>query len=310
MQHRGTLTAAIALMVGAIAPTTAHAVTYQFFGSVVDLKGGGPVVGVEVIATEPGVPGTAWSTTTASDGTWSIDAAAEEYDLYFDGGTDYQSGYRGCSGYLVPDTGSACTVGPDWEIPTTMIAAFASGRILDRATAAPVAGATVTAYREDGSTVIGSATTATDGTYRITGVDGDEIGLHVDGSSVGYGTGWFACAAGVIVPTFGEACTHSPGEDGDRYVDAIAADPPRFWVFSIFRRSITLFVLDAGTEGPILGYELTCRSRRTGEVTTAIYETNLQTRSGFDRGINRCTLEVLGPSGPGPEGGPRSVWVR
>ena len=258
MKYTHTLSAAIVLTIGAvvIAPSAVHAEVFDFSGSVVDLNGGGPLAGVEVIATEPGVSGTAWSTTTDVNGDWSFDADADEYNLFFDGGPDYQSGYRSCSGYLVPDTGSACTVGPGFEITTTMIATYASGRILDGTTSAPVAGAVVTAFREDGTTMIGSDTTATDGTYRITGIEGDEIGLYVDGSSVGYGSGWFACAAGVVVPTFGEACTHAPGVDGDRYVDAIPVDPPRFRLRSFFRRAITLIVRDAGTDGEILGYEL------------------------------------------------------
>ncbi len=312
MKYAHTLSVAIALMIGAvaIAPSAVHADVFDFYGSVVDLNGGGPLAGVEVTATEPGVNSTAWSTTTDANGDWSFAADAEEYHLFFDVGADYQSGYRSCSGYLVPDTESACTVGPGSEITTTMIATYASGRILDGTTTAPVAGAVVTAFREDGTTMISSDTTAADGTYRITGIDGDEIGLYVDGSLVEYGNGWFACPAGVVVPTFGEACTHAPGADGDRYIDAIPVDPPTFRLRSYFRRSITLIVRDPGTDREILGYELTCRSRRTGEMTTITYDANYQTKFGFDRGLNRCTLRVDGPLGLGPDGGPRRVWVR
>ena len=185
---------------------------------------------------------------------------------------------------------------------------FFSGRILDSATSAPVAGAIVTVYQEDGTTLIDSATTAADGTYRVDGITREEVGVYVDGSPVGYSGGWFACAEGVVVPTFGEACTQSLGPDGDRFL--VGAVPPRFLAFSIFRGAITLIVTDAGIDGEILGYELSCRSRRTGEVTTAVYERRFQTMSGFDRGSNRCRLQVLTPTTEGPASRPHWVWVR
>lgn len=307
-RHRKLIAAAAAIAVAGIvpAPSGVDAATYHFEGVVIDYRGD-PAPDVEVIATEPGISTPGWTTTTAADGTWSFDAAADEYQLYFDGGSDYLSGYRGCSGYLFPDMGSACTNGPGFWT-TYVVASFSSGRILDAATFDPVAGAVVTVYREDGTTLIDSATTATDGTYRVDGIDHEEIGVFVDGSPVGYSSGWFACAEGAVAPTFGEACTHAPGDDGDRFL--VGAVPPRFFALSIFRGSITLIVTDAGVDGEILGYELSCRSRRTGEVTTAVYERRFQTMSGFDRGSNRCRLQVLTPTVEGPASRAHWVWVR
>lgn len=307
--HRKIVAAVAAITIAGIVPAPAgvHAATYHFEGIVVDYLDA-PAPGVHVIATEPGTSTPGWTTTTAADGTWSVDAAAEEYQLYFDGGTEYQSGYRACSGYLYPDAGSACTNGPgSWT--TRVVASHLSGRILDGATSDPVAGAVVTVYREDGTTLIASATTGGDGSYRVDGITGEEIGVRVDGSPAGYSSGWFACTDGVVVATYGEACTHLPGDGGDRYVDALF-EQPRFRLRSRDVSAITLIVRDPGTATDVVAYELSCRSRSTGDTTTVVYTTSGETMYGFDSGINRCRLRVLTPSAPGPDSRPGTVRVR
>ena len=52
--------------------------------------------------------------------------------------------------------------------------------------------------------VLASATTGASGEFTLTGVAVDEFGLGVDGSAVGPQQG-YAAAAGLVVPTWGEA---------------------------------------------------------------------------------------------------------
>ncbi|MBT5139292.1 MAG: hypothetical protein HOM37_09605, partial [Acidimicrobiaceae bacterium] len=88
----------------------------------------------------------------------------------------------------------------------------------------------------------GSTTTASDGTFTITGITIEEIGIRIDGEAVDYESGFVGCRTSRygsdVWPTFGEACTISPGFTAD-----IALD----------RTFLSARVLDSATGLPVGG---------------------------------------------------------
>ncbi|MDO8391990.1 MAG: carboxypeptidase-like regulatory domain-containing protein [Actinomycetota bacterium] len=100
------------------------------------------------------------------------------------------------------------------------------GRVLDAATGVPVAGVSVTATDEAGDVIDTTiAVSAADGSYALTGLTGEEYGIWVDGSAVGYEqgfTGGTISAIGyLVVPSWGEAATAAPGIIGDIALDSL-----------------------------------------------------------------------------------------
>lgn len=288
----------------AVPPVPARADTFTYSGTVVDYNGGAPLGGIVVEATAPGSVTPDATVTTAADGTWSFDGDQEEYQLYFGGGDDYQSGYRTCAGLVTPDVGDACTVGPDsW--PTRLFATWAAGYILDASTGLGVPGAVVQARQADGLTVIATDTTDAAGHYRVTGLAGDEISLYVDGSPVGYSSGWFGCAG--VVATWLEACTFAPGAQDDRSIAPLSA-PPVAKAFSRAPDTITL-VVKAPSVGTPSGYLLTCTGPSGGELS-AVYLRTLDSWTGFESGWNTCEVRAINAFGLGPASDPFRVRVR
>ncbi|MDG2216809.1 MAG: hypothetical protein P8L46_02045, partial [Acidimicrobiales bacterium] len=100
-----------------------------------------------------------------------------------------------------------------------------SARVLDSVTGLPVGGALVQVTDEGANDLPGaSTTTASDGTFTITGITIEEIGIRIDGEAVDYESGFIGCRTSRyghdVWPTFGDACTASPGFTAD-----IALDP-------------------------------------------------------------------------------------
>ena len=275
-----------------------------FAGEVSDANGGGALAGIEVIATAPGGGGPAFTVTTAPDGTWSFSSWADEYELYFDGAPDYQSGYRACLGTVVQPVGPDCTYGPGTIGVTEMLATFVAGRVLDSVTAAGVAGAVVEVWQPDGVTLAASGVTVADGSYRVDGVTGDEFVVFVNGAPAGHQSGYFGCAG--IVATLGESCTVMPGTQTDRSLAPLPAPPTLYLGFSLLRGTITMLVVPATFTSTT--HELTCVGPSGAHVARTFGL--LQTRSGFERGRNTCTLRALSPAGPGPATSAFTVSVR
>lgn len=86
------------------------------------------------------------------------------------------------------------------------------GRVVDSETGNPVAGAVVESWDELLGAVEGTGTTHRGGVFRIAPLVGEEHGVYVEGPQ-GYESGWLGCDL-TVVPSFGDACTHSLGNLG------------------------------------------------------------------------------------------------
>jgi len=190
-----------------------HADSYTFSGTLVDANGGAPIGGRVVTFSAP-AGGPVVSVITAANGSWSFTSATDEFDMFVNGGTSYQSGHRTCGGHLTPAIADACTIGPAAGLVTQAFASFVSGRIVDSITGAGVPNAIVKVYAVDAITLLGSAITDVKGNYRINGIAGDEVMLYVNGAAASHATGWFGCVS--IVATPGAACSWAPGHQGTR----------------------------------------------------------------------------------------------
>lgn len=132
--------------------------------------------------------------------------------------------------------GAACT-------PPAPAAGTLAGRIVNPVTGAPVAGATVSVGGVSGVLYLGlSSTTGADGRFAIPGLTNDEYSVSVAGAA-GYESGWVGCPGPsgnrIVVPTYGEACTHSATELGD-----VELEPA-----NVFRGR----VLNSVTRSPVAG---------------------------------------------------------
>jgi LPXTG-motif cell wall-anchored protein len=93
------------------------------------------------------------------------------------------------------------------------------GRVVDSVTHAGVGGVVVTARDVvHHGVVFARTTTGPMGYFTLTGVTEEEIGLAFNGSSVSYEVGWLACNHSVV-PTWGQACSTSPGVIGGVRLD-------------------------------------------------------------------------------------------
>jgi hypothetical protein len=98
--------------------------------------------------------------------------------------------------------------------PTTV-----TGRVINAATGVGVGGVIVSARDVlDRSIVYAHAQSGPKGYYTLTNVTQEEFGLRFNGSSVHYETGWLACDH-TVVPTWGAACSHVPGPQGNARLD-------------------------------------------------------------------------------------------
>ncbi|MDO8363850.1 MAG: hypothetical protein Q7V88_13200 [Actinomycetota bacterium] len=308
MKRRLTLLAALPALAlgGVLAVPTAHADDFTYSGRLTGAIPGAPgIAGAQVVATAP-LGGTAVVATTAADGSWSFTSTDDELWLYFDAPADFQDGwYDSCTlgDYLQP--AANCTNGPGVIPDLATFATYAMGRILDTVSGLGVPNAVVEAYAADGVTLLGSDATDAAGAYRIDGLATDEIGLFVNGAPANHTSGFFGCV--VVVPTFPEACTFAPGPQADRSIAPLLSAPRAVIGFSLARGSITLLFVRPATGTPT-GYELTCTGP-TGTTVVRNYSGPLQTRTGFARGRNVCTLRALSTAGPGPSTAPFTVYV-
>lgn len=97
---------------------------------------------------------------------------------------------------------------------------FIRGQIVDADTTAPVAGARVNLRRAVDNVRVGTVLTASNGTFRIYPIRGEDFNLQVNGLAVGYELGYRSCFA-QLVPTIGEACGSPIGYIGRVYADAL-----------------------------------------------------------------------------------------
>lgn len=110
-------------------------------------------------------------------------------------------------------------------VPTTSppVGGFA-GTVFDSVTGATLAGVELTPT-DEGGLPLGTyrATSAADGTYAINGLPGEEHGLWVDGTSIGYEAGYaratMAPFGHPVEPTWGAATTAGPWVFGDVALD-------------------------------------------------------------------------------------------
>lgn len=106
-------------------------------------------------------------------------------------------------------------LGRVWALPS-----FVRGQVVDAETLAPVAGARVNLRRASDNVRVGTVLTASNGSFRIYPVQGEDFNLQVNGLAVGHELGYRACNA-QLVPTIGEACGAPIGYIGRVYADAL-----------------------------------------------------------------------------------------
>lgn len=106
-------------------------------------------------------------------------------------------------------------LGRVWALPS-----FIRGQVVDAATLAPVAGARVNLRRAVDNVRVGTVLTASNGSFRIHPIRGEDFNLQVNGLEVGHELGYRACNA-QLVPTIGEACGSPIGYIGRVYADAL-----------------------------------------------------------------------------------------
>lgn len=90
---------------------------------------------------------------------------------------------------------------------------FYAGKVVNAANGNPVQGVVVKVFRINSDTLLGRDRTGPRGRYRIEGLDpvGDEeLDVRVNGSDVGYESGWVSCNH-TIVQTWGQACSQGQG---------------------------------------------------------------------------------------------------
>lgn len=285
------LLALLACLGGGLASApSAHAAGYLFSGRIVTAHDHTGIAGVQVVAYPPlGVPQVV--AVTAADGSWAFGSTRDEFALYFNGGSNFQSGwYDACSASAFVQPVMTCTTGPGVHPTLAMFATWASGRIVDGTTAAGLGGVRVEARAADGVTVLAAATTAADGSYRLTGLTGDTLGYFVSGSQTGFSSGFFGCG-GTVVPTWGSACTFPPGPQATRSL-ALLLGPPR----SVTATSAAVGAITMSFKPPAVGtatsYELTCTGLLGRPVTRTLTASG-QTAAGFNSGLNSCTFRAV-----------------
>lgn len=215
----------VALMLGAamVAPVTAQAAP-NITGKLRDLTNGVPVAGqtIRLRANEGGVPGEILqSVVTNSVGDFAVTPpfAARKYFLQLVAG-DYQGGYLG------HDSQSFVRLGEEpqlWDPGTDLgsvhaYPAFMRGTVVNAATGQRVRGVVVTARDVVTLEVLEQDTTNSNGVFVMTGLNRDEYAVKLNGSSVGYETGFLGCAHGVV-PAWGDACSYGTGKIGKARLD-------------------------------------------------------------------------------------------
>ncbi len=177
--------------------------------------------------TSSGVGPVVDSDVTNSTGAFSLDAGPSPDDEYYVRvvAGNYQGGYVGGASPAVvqPTPGFATTYGPHAHVgPVWANPAFIRGIVVNAATGNPVAGARVTSRDSaDITTVEGLDVTNSNGVFRVTGITcEDSCALKINGSSIGYETGFRACG-GTVVATWGAACASPIGRIGNVRLDRL-----------------------------------------------------------------------------------------
>ena len=208
------------LALGLTAVTAPATAAGQITGRLVDSTNGAPVKG-QTVRLRPiddgGGPGTAIDTATTSDtGHFDLDSGsnpADEYYVQLVAGR-YQGGYVGEE--FVQPLRFAQTFGGGQDTGTVKaLPAFIRGTVVNAKTLNPVGGVRVTARSQDEITEVdGADTTNSKGVFEITGLRcEDDCYLRLNGSAVGYESGYRACNA-QVVPTWGAACASPIGRIG------------------------------------------------------------------------------------------------
>jgi hypothetical protein len=299
------------------APATAAG---TFSGRVVDSATGTPLAGVTVSAGDLAGAPVGSSVVTGADGTFTLaELAGEEYSLIVTGtAIGYESGYVGA--YMPPPTGwsvfptflEASTWAPMAMGDIALDSRTFSGRIVDSATGTPLAGATVTALDTSGAPISGASTTsAADGTFTLSGGLGEEHGLAVDGTAIGYESGYVGMVpeqlfGRPVVATFLDAVTWAPRDMGDIGLDSTA--PPLTAPGKILRVRLTsptvgalqLTVTAPRTGGPVDRYVVSCKLDRTTNPIVRSYTASGQVQTGFLTGKNRCDVWAENDAGSSP----------
>ena len=218
----GLLIAATAL---AAAPSTSTAAApAAITGRLVDSTTGLPVVGTEVLlASGPG-GSVIGSSTTDSLGKFSVvrtgPLTGTGSYVRVTGDARVQSGIVGGSPKWVQPSYALGRRYADGTALGTINAlpSYVRGTVLDAATLERVGGAKVNLRRASDNLLLVTTTTASNGSFKLYPVRGEDFNLQVLGASVGYENGYRACDA-QLVPTIGEACGSPLGAIGRVYAD-------------------------------------------------------------------------------------------
>ena len=208
------------LALGLSAVTAPASAAGHVTGRLVDSESGAAVKG-QTVRLRPiddgGGPGAVIDTATTSDtGHFDLDSGsnpADEYYVQLVAGR-YQAGYLGDE--FVQPLAFAQTFGAPSDTGTVKaLPAFIRGTVVNAKTLNPVAAVRVTARSQDEITEVdGADTTNSKGVFEITGLRcEDDCYLRLNGSTVGYESGYRACNA-QVVPTWSAACASPIGRIG------------------------------------------------------------------------------------------------
>ncbi|MGD0882985.1 MAG: carboxypeptidase regulatory-like domain-containing protein, partial [Acidimicrobiales bacterium] len=188
-------------------PAAADGSTGSISGTVTAADGGAALAGICVTATPPG--GETGSATTASDGSYTISGLApNSYSVEFSIGCGNTGNYAPqwwdgaasqTSGTPVSITGGSTIGSIDAQLVT---GGTISGTVTAAEGGAPLAGICVAVdgpgYGQPGFTSAGTAVTASDGTYTVTGLAQNQYTVEFSegcGNSGGYATQWWEDAS-------------------------------------------------------------------------------------------------------------------
>ncbi len=191
-------------------PAAADGSTGSISGTVTAADGGAALAGICVTATPPG--GETGSATTASDGSYTISGLApNSYSVEFSIGCGNTGNYAPqwwdgaasqTSGTPVSITGGSTIGSIDAQLVT---GGTISGTVTAAEGGAPLAGICVAVdgpgYGQPGFTPAGTAVTASDGTYTVTGLAQNQYTVEFSegcGNSGGYGTQWWEDASSAM----------------------------------------------------------------------------------------------------------------
>lgn len=219
------VTAVLGLGLASFAPPAGHALAPVITGRLIDPSTDRPVAGVTVRLHVETPEGEVVSTAeTDAGGEFDLAAVGDPEDRFVVevvAGT-LQAGYvkRYESFVLVDWTRYSRWDAGDDIGDIVGIPAYLKGKVVNARTGNAVGGVRVTLREAVSNDVVAVATSNSLGRFTMTGIEGEDFNLKLQGTAVGYETGYRACNA-QIVPTIGQACGSPLGQIGRLFLERL-----------------------------------------------------------------------------------------